>query len=266
MVGSAPAPHDQVLLGVFAHPDDESLACGGLLARCVAAGAVVTLLCLTRGEGGPGIDPEADGDEAAARRRLGQQRTRELDAAAGVLGVSDLRVLDYADGMLPWTDAAALEADIQRAVERLRPDVIVTFGPDGLYWHADHISVYERTTAVVAAMGEGAPALYYVTMPPGQMREVARYAGVGAEVVPGLGDPDAFGALAEPPSLVVEAGPFAARKLMALLCHRSQMVASPMAAIAPTDAARLLGTEHFRRAAVGASGPAFIDSFASPTT
>ena len=76
MVGSAPAPQGQVLLGVFAHPDDESLACGGLLARCVAAGAAVTLLCLTRGEGGPGIEPEADGDETAARRRLGEQRTR----------------------------------------------------------------------------------------------------------------------------------------------------------------------------------------------
>ena len=58
----------------------------------------------------------------------------------------------------------------------------------------------------------------------------------------------------------------AARKLTALLCHRSQMAASPIAAVAPGDAARLLGTEHFRRADVGASGPAFIDSFASATT
>ena len=262
---TAPAPQGQVLLGVFAHPDDESLACGGLLARCVAAGAVVTVLCLTRGEGGPGIDVEAGGDEAAARRRLGERRTRELDAAARVLGVSDLLVLDYADGMLPWIDAAALEADIHHAVERLRPDVIVTFGPDGLYWHPDHISVYERTTAVVAAMGAGAPALYYVTMPPGQMRAVAERAGASSEVVPGLADPDAFGAMAEPPSLVVEAGVFAARKLAAIRCHHSQMAGSPVAAIAEADAARFLGTEHFRRAAVGASGPAFIESFASST-
>ncbi len=263
---SAPVPQGQVLLGVFAHPDDESLACGGLLARCVAAGAVVTLLCLTRGEGGPGLDLEAGEDEAVARRRLGERRTRELDGAARVLGVSDLVVLDYADGMLPWIDAAALEVDIHRAVQRLRPDVIVTFGPDGLYWHPDHISVYERTTAVVAAMGEAAPALYYVTMPPGQMRAVAEHAGAPAEVVPGLADPDAFGALAEPPSLVIDAGEFSARKLTALLCHRSQMAGSPIAAIAPGDAARLLGTEHFRRAAVGASAPAFIEAFASPTT
>lgn len=254
-----------MLLGVFAHPDDESLACGGLLARCVASGAVVTVLCLTRGEGGPGLELETGEDEAMARHRLGERRTRELDGAARVLGVSDLLVLDYADGMLPWIDATTLEADIQRAIERLRPDVIVTFGPDGLYWHPDHISVCERTTAVVAAMGEAAPALYYVTMPPGQMRAVAEHVASPAEVVPGLGDPDAFGALAEPPSLVVDAGAFAARKLTALLCHRSQMAASPIAAIAPEDAARLLGTEHFRRAAVGAPGPAFIDAFASPT-
>ena len=260
---AAPAPRGQVLLGVFAHPDDESLACGGLLSRCAATGAAVTLLCLTRGEGGPGSVAATDDDEAAARRRLGERRTRELDAAARVLGVSDLVVLDHADGMLPWIDAAVLEADIHRAVERLRPDVVVTFGPDGLYWHPDHISVYERTTAVVASMGAEAPALYYVTMPPGQMRAVAEHAGAAAEVVPGLGDPDAFGALAEAPSLVVDAGEFSVRKLTALLCHRSQMAASPIAAILPEDAARLLGIEHFRRAAVGTCGPTFIDSFAS---
>lgn len=262
---SAPAPQGQVLLGVFAHPDDESLSCGGLLARCAAADAAVTVLCLTRGEGGPGGDAGTGEDEAAVRRRLGERRTRELDAAARVLGVSDLVVLDHADGMLPWIDAAVLEADIHRAVERLRPDVIVTFGPDGLYWHPDHISVYERTTAVVAAMGAGAPALYYVTMPPGQMRRVAEHVSAAGDVVPGLADPDAFGAMAEPPSLVVEAGAFAGRKLAAIRCHHSQMAGSPLAALEDGDAAHFIGTEHFSRAAVGASRPAFIDSFASST-
>ena len=71
---------------------------------------------------------------------------------------------------------------------------------------------------------------------------------------------DAFGAHAEPPSLVIEAGPFAARKLAALLCHQSQMAASPIASITPDDATRLLGTEHFRRAPVGAPGSTFLDA------
>ena len=258
MTSSAASATGRVVLCVFAHPDDESLACGGLLAQCASLGVVVTLLCLTRGEAGPGAEGDiADGAEA--RRRLGDVRTRELDAAARVLGLSDVVVRDHADGMLPWLVPEVLDADIRAAIERLRPDVVITFGPDGLYWHPDHIAVHERTTAVVAALGASSPALYYVTMPPGQMRAVGAHAGVVTGVVPGLDDLDSFGALAAPPTLVIEAGPFAARKLAALLCHRSQMAASPIASIAATDAARLLGTEHFRRAAVGASLPCFLD-------
>ena len=270
---SGPSLHGSVLLGVFAHPDDESLACGGLLARCAALGAAVTLLCLTRGEGGPGLDTGEDGDEGEdgedgdgtedRRHRLAALRTQELDAAIRMLGVSDLVVLDHADGMLPWIEAETIDADIRGALERLRPDVVITFGPDGLYWHPDHIAVYERTTAVVTAAGAARPALYYVTMPPGQMRAVAEHAGLGAAVVPGLGDPDAFGALAEPPTLVIEAGDYAVAKLAAIKCHQSQFGASPIARISDADAARLLGTEHYRRAAVGRAGVTFLDRLGS---
>lgn len=276
MVSPLPPPNGRVLLAVFAHPDDESLACGGLLKRCAALGAVTTLLCLTRGEAGPGLEPDPAGhaDEAERRRRLGALRTSELAAAARVLGLGDVVVLDHADGMLPWLAPDVLEADIAAAIARLRPDVVVTFGPDGLYWHPDHIAVHERTTSVVEALGAGAPALYYVTMPPGQMRAVgahvgvARAAGEGGEhglagFVPGLHDPDAFGAQAAPPTLVVEAGSFAVCKLAALRCHRSQFAASPIAAIADEDAAALLGTEHFRRASAGAAGATFLDAFSA---
>ncbi len=264
MTASGPDLHGSVLLGVFAHPDDESLACGGLLARCAALGAAVTLLCLTRGEGGPGLDA-GTGSDADRRQQLAALRTQELDAAIRVLGVSDLVLLDHDDGMLPWIEAETIDADIRAALDRLRPDVVITFGPDGLYWHPDHIAVHERITAVVAAAGAAAPALFYVTMPPGQMRAVVEYAGVGAAVVPGLGNPDAFGAFAEPPTLVVEAGVHAVAKLAALKCHHSQFGASPIAAIADADAARLLGTEHYRRAAVGRTGVTFVDQLGSST-
>src|SRR5688572_5073494 len=157
------------LLAVFAHPDDESLACGGLLARCAALGARVSLLCFTRGEWGqrPRLRATLQDDGG-----LGKTRTLELEAAAQVLGISDTIVLDKGDGMLPWVDAGTLEADIRDAIVQRSPDVVVTFGEDGLYWHPDHIAVHERTTAAVAALGWNAPALYYVTMPPGRMREV----------------------------------------------------------------------------------------------
>src|SRR5262245_31736273 len=149
------------LLAVFAHPDDESLACGGLLAWCAELGARVSILCATRGEMGRG----SSGD-------LPLVRTNELTAAARALGISDVVMLDYKDGMLPWAEPASLEADIRDATIRFRPDVVITFGEDGLYWHPDHIAIHERTTAALAALGDTAPALYYVTMASGRMRAV----------------------------------------------------------------------------------------------
>ncbi|MBI4262887.1 MAG: PIG-L family deacetylase [Acidobacteria bacterium] len=257
------------LLAVFAHPDDESLACGGLLAWCAALGARVSLLCATRGESGSshvgrGSTPRQAGGKGPPDD-VGVIRARELEAAAAVLGIRTVLLLDYQDGMLPWVDAAALDADIRGAIARLRPDVVVTFGEDGLYWHPDHVAVHERTTAVVAALAEEAPALFYVTMPPGQMRAVvdavaARRQGPSRTVVLGV-DADAFGADAAAPTLVVDAGRFAPRKLAALRCHRSQLDGDPLDRLSDEDAVRLLGAEHFRRAHVGSRGVAFIDSF-----
>ncbi len=240
------------LLVCVAHPDDESLACGGLIALCAERGASVTLLCLTRGEQGPG----------AGNGPLGDVRERELRAAAEALGVAEVVLKGYEDGMLPWVDAEVLEADIADVIRRVRPEVVVTFDEDGLYWHPDHIAVHERTTAAVTALGPEAPALRYVSLPAGAIAGVAEKAGGGA--VLGVADVDAFGAMAPPASFAVEAGELAGRKVAALRCHRSQVEGGPLARIATADAVRLLATEHYRVAPVGAPGPAFIDGFGTP--
>ena len=250
------------LLAVFAHPDDESLACGGLLAWCADRGARVSILCVTRGERG---EQRSKAKGQRSKADLGDMRARELQAAARVLGVAEVAMLSYEDGMLPWVDAATLEADIHEAIRRRRPDVVITFGEDGLYWHPDHIAVHERTTAVVAALGQEAPALYYVTMPPGRMRAVVD--AVAAQrpdptsplFILGISDADAFGTLASDPTLVVEAGPFAVRKLAAIRCHRSQLADDALEILSEEDAVRFLGTEHFRRASIGSSCDAFIE-------
>jgi len=249
------------LLAVFAHPDDESLACGGLLAWCAHLGARVSVCCATAGELGPG---PAD---------VRSVRVQELRNAAQILGVTDLVLLDHEDGMLPWIEAERLEADIRMTIRRLRPDVVITFGEDGLYGHPDHIAIHERTTAAVAALGADAPALYYVTMPSGRMRQVVRHVaaicrergihGAAPHKIFGIADADAFGALAPPPTLVVEVGRFAARKLAAIKCHRTQLEDDALALVAARDAAHLFGTEHFHRADVGSCGDAFIERFAS---
>ncbi len=251
---SAPAAGDMAgrsLLAVFAHPDDESIACGGLLARCADGGARVSLICATHGENNCG------------RRDLDLYASRalELNEAAGVLGVSEVVLLDYADGFLPWVDDAELEARLAAEVERIQPEVVVTFGEDGLYWHPDHLAICKATTAAVASLGAGAPALYYVTMPPGMMRRLVDEFSPRSNdaALLGVTDPDAFGVKAAPPTLIVDVGAWAGRKLTALKCHRSQIGSGVLGRIRDEDAARLLGIEHFHRAPITSGADAFIE-------
>ncbi len=251
------------LLAVFAHPDDESLACGGLLAGCAEFGARVTLVCATRGERGPRGHVAPNGTTP-----LRDVRALELAEAARILGVAEVILLDHADGYLPWVEASRLELEIRDVIARVRPDVVITFGADGLYWHPDHIAIHHRTTTAVASFGDEAPALYYVTMPRGAMRRVlnnvARDEDQPAPAPFGITDPDAFGVLAAPPTLVVDVSAFAARKLAALQCHQSQLVTGgPVSSMTETDAVRLFGTEHFHRAAVGSSAESFLERFAA---
>ena len=257
------------VLAVFAHPDDESLASGGLLAWCAAVGVRVSLLCLTHGEHG-----HAGGGAPASRRRaLRQVRAGELQSAAEVLGIARVRLLDHEDGMLPWVLPDRLEADILDEIRRTAPDVVVTFDADGLYWHPDHIAVHERTTAVVTALGGGAPALFHVTLPPGAMRAVVDHAARVAAArglarpfprsILGVADADAFGTGAPAPTLVVDARDHAARKLRALRCHQSQFEGCALRLVDEDDAPRLLGTEHYRRSEMGARGDTVVDRLAA---
>lgn len=229
------------LLAVFAHPDDESIACGGLLALCADRGARVMLLCATHGENNGGVRDEV----------WFEQRAQELHEAAAVLGIRDVILFDYRDGFLPW--APDLSDRIEDEIRRVRPDVVVTFGKDGLYWHPDHIAVCEATTAAVDALGDQGPALYYVTTPPGQMRRIVDEVWIGREdartpsPLLGIANPDAFGVGATPPSLVIDVSACAQRKLAALKCHRSQIDGGAFARISDHDAARFLGIEHFHR-------------------
>ncbi|MYD69979.1 MAG: PIG-L family deacetylase [Acidobacteria bacterium] len=227
------------LMTFFAHPDDESLAAGGLIASCAAAGSTVTLVVATRGEAGPGREGA----------KLAAVRTREMEAAARVLGASELVWLDYPDGLLPSADAGQLEGDIARTVAARRPEQLVTFDRDGLYWHPDHVALHERVTAAIEELGDDAPGLWYVTMPHGAMRAVADHAaarGRSRAPILGVDDPDAFGAEAPAATITLDVRRHAARKLAALACHATQFHGSALAAIAPAEAVPLLGREQYR--------------------
>jgi N-acetyl-1-D-myo-inositol-2-amino-2-deoxy-alpha-D-glucopyranoside deacetylase len=260
----APSLTGRTVLGVFAHPDDEALACGGTLARLTDGGATTVLVCATRGERGfvgePTLVPDGD---------LGRVRTGELRAAAQVLGVSDVVVLDYPDGYLRWRDTAELEVEIVAAIQRYGPDAVITFDEDGLYWHGDHISIHERTAAAVSSLGADAPALYYVTMRRGVMRHVIDSAVARGWSRPAGGFwglvPDAFGLHAMTPTLGLDVGDWVPRKLAALGCHRTQMGSiSPFSLLEEAEARQWLGVEYFRRAPIGGSRSDILEQLGQP--
>lgn len=133
------------LMCILAHPDDESLGNGGILAKYASEGVETYLVTATRGERGWfGDERDYPGVEA-----LGKIREAELLAAASVLGIHSVDFLDYIDGDLDQANPAEAIAKIVGHIRRVKPDVVVTFGPDGAYGHPDHIAISQFTTAAI---------------------------------------------------------------------------------------------------------------------
>jgi len=224
------------LLAVFAHPDDESFAVGGTLARYAAEGVEVSLLCATRGEAGiEGMGPE----EAA------KVREQELRAACVVLGVREVRFLGYRDGGLAEADLAEVTARMLQAMRQLHPQVVVTFGPDGISGHPDHVAVNQLATAAFDAVaGEGfVRRLYYVAPSPATEQGCGVPAGEVGEGVVGI-----------------DIGPYREIKVRAMQCHRSQH--QLFLGQTAKEAERLVVCHEFFRLARGQGTPE-ADLFAS---
>jgi LmbE family N-acetylglucosaminyl deacetylase len=130
---------------VLAHPDDESLGTGGTLAKYAAEGVETFLITATRGERGR----FGDGRERPGNDVVGTVREGELRAAAQELGLREVEVLGYPDGALDSIDPAAGQETIAGHIRRIKPHVVVTFGPEGAYGHPDHIAISQLTTAAI---------------------------------------------------------------------------------------------------------------------
>ena len=143
-------------MAVLAHPDDESVGFGGVLARYSDEGVETSLVTATRGQRGRYRGHARGTPEHPGEQALASIRETELHAAAKALGVSDVTMLDYRDQCLDQADAREAIRQIVVQIRRLRPHVVVTFAPDGAYGHPDHIAISQFTTsAVVAAADSG---------------------------------------------------------------------------------------------------------------
>lgn len=144
----------RTLLAILAHPDDESLGVGGTLAKYAAEGVEVFLVTATRGEGGRFRGYPRGDERHPGSAELGRIREGELRNAAAALGVREIALLDYVDQHLDAADPREAIGRIATHLRRLRPDVVVTFAPDGAYGHPDHIAISQFTTAAVLAAAD----------------------------------------------------------------------------------------------------------------
>lgn len=147
------------VLGFFAHPDDEVFCGGGTFARLADAGAEVHVVSLTRGEKGQIRDAGV-----ATRSTLGDVRVAELHAAAAALGLTGVHCHDYGDGTLATQPFDRLVDVAAEWLDRIRPDAVVAFGPDGGYGHPDHAIAGRAVGAALARHVPEVP-LYHACFP-----------------------------------------------------------------------------------------------------
>jgi len=149
------------ILGVWAHPDDETYLCGGLMARAALAGDRVVCITATRGELG-----SPDEERWPSGAALAAVRTAEMEAALAVLGVTEHVWLDYPDGACAGVDQEEAARPVTAVMADARPDTVLTFGPDGMTGHPDHQAACRWATAAFDAVAPPGATLGYATNTP----------------------------------------------------------------------------------------------------
>lgn len=148
------------ILGVWAHPDDEAYLTAGLMARAVRNGSRVVCVTATRGEGGS-LDHQTWPPE-----NMGEVRTAELEQCLEVLGVTEHEWLDLPDVDMDTGLPEEGYARVRELVATVRPDTILTFGPDGMTDHAAHKDVSHWATRALREEGKPGSKVHYATVTP----------------------------------------------------------------------------------------------------
>ena len=250
----------ETLVTFHAHPDDECIATGGVIAAAVAAGHRVVLVVATRGEVGEVDDGVlADGETLADRREV------ETAQAAAILGIARVEFLGYRDsGMIDTPDNDApgsfWTADVEEAAARLatilrdeQADALTIYDDNGNYGHPDHIQVHH--VGVRAAELARTPRVYEATLNRDAMQRLIRdrrneTIAAGIELPEGVDDPDEF-TMGVPEARItttVDVSAFTDRKREALAAHASQVDETSFFLAMPVEMFReMFGTEWFIR-------------------
>lgn len=250
------------LVSFHAHPDDESIACGGVMRAASDAGHRVVLVVATRGEHGEIVQ-----DVLAPGETLAQRRVAETHEAARILGVDRVEFLGYVDSGMVDTDTNGASdsfwsADVEQAAEHLAAilrdedaEVLTTYDEHGGYGHPDHIQVHRvgHRAAELAAT----PRVLESTMNRDEMRRlIAAAAAAGDGEGPSPEQVEAMGLPEEQLTTRVDVTSWIGPKRDAMRAHASQIGPDSFFLAMPDEAfAAAFGTEWFRRVGAPAGGP-----------
>jgi LmbE family N-acetylglucosaminyl deacetylase len=217
------------ILSLWAHPDDEGYGCGAIMARAAANGQRVVCATATRGEKGSTDESRwPNGPELAA------VRTAELAATLDILGVTEHRWLDYPDGGCADIDQAEAVDRVRTIIDEIKPDTILTFGPDGGTFHPDHMAVSRWASAAGADVR-----ILHATNTPEWVAHMDSL--VPRELVM-MGEGEPVSVPADECALFISIeGEELDRKVRAMLCMESQI--GPLLAIGGMDTYRYLLAE-----------------------
>jgi LmbE family N-acetylglucosaminyl deacetylase len=260
---------------VFAHPDDEAFGTGGTLAKYAAEGCDVYLVTATRGEAGQIAEPDL-----ATPANLPYVREQELRCACEIYGIHPPRFLDYQDGQLPIVNQGQAVGKLVRIIREVEPQVLITFGPDGIYGHYDHIAVHRWATiaADLAADPDCFPEqlsgtcsphqvskVYYRVLPEEQVAAMIQGDKPAAVTMDGV--PFYFvGKSAEEMTTVIDVSEHLEAKLRGIRCHATQVGRHSRFSETPDEVTREIWFQHetfvLARSTVGWPQDVEIDLFA----
>lgn len=212
------------MIAIFAHPDDEGQI-AGIMARYASQGTHVYLVSATRGELGTATDLSL-----LEGKTLARLREEELRCTCRTLGVKDLRLLGYQEGSFHTVNPFEVIGKIGDIIREFAPHVVITFGPEGVYGHRDHVAISRLVTSAFhssrkrnLSLGLHFPQKLYYTAYPRSLFARLWNQGIQFNIeIDGTihrisGVPD------ERISTVIDVADFQSPKIEAFRCHRSQL-------------------------------------------